>query len=39
MTDELFQAYKVQASELLEAKVPFGEHQRRAFEIIVGAEI
>jgi hypothetical protein len=39
MTDELFQAYKAKASELLEAKVPFGEHQRRAFEIIVGAEI
>jgi len=39
MTDELFQAYKAKASELLKAKVPFGEHQRRAFEIIVEAEI
>jgi len=39
MTDELFQAYKAKASELLTAKLPFGEHQRRAFEIIVGAEI
>jgi hypothetical protein len=39
MTDELFQAYKAKASELLTAKVPFGEYQRRAFEIIVGAEI
>ena len=28
MTDELFQAYKAKASELLKAKVPFGEHQR-----------
>jgi len=39
MSDELFEAYKIMASELLKAKVPFGEHQRRAFEIIVGAEI
>jgi hypothetical protein len=39
MKDELFQAYKAKASELLTAKLPFGGHQRRAFEIIVGAEI
>ena|SRR5271165_685883 len=39
MTNELFQAYKAKASELLTAKLPFGEHQRRAFEIIVDAEI
>ena len=39
MSDELFEAYKIKASELLQAKAPFGEHQRRAFEIIVGAEI
>jgi hypothetical protein len=39
MSDELFEAYKIKASELLQAKAPFGEHQRRAFEIIVGVEI
>ena len=39
MTDELFQAYKAKVSELLKAKVPFGEHQRQAFETVVGAEI
>jgi hypothetical protein len=39
MTDELFQAYKAKVSELLKAKVPFGGHQRQAFETVVGAEI
>jgi|SRR5271165_1605583 hypothetical protein len=39
MTDDLFEAYKAKVSELLKAKVPFGEHQKQAFEIIVGAEI
>ena len=39
MTDELFQAYKAKVSELLKAKVPFGEHQRQAFETVVGPEI
>jgi len=38
MTDDLFEAYKAKVSELLKAKVPFGEHQKQAFEIIVGAE-
>jgi len=39
MSDPLFQAYKAKVSELLKAKVPFGEHQRQAFEMTAGIEI
>ena len=37
--DELFERYRAEVKKNLAAKVLFGEHQRLAFEAVVGGEI
>jgi hypothetical protein len=39
MKDDLFEAYQPNVSELLKAKLPFGEHHKQACAMTAGVEM